>query len=1071
MALMEEPPNVIYRYIRSYTGGWTVGAYVIMRGSVDLYVLESRGPAAMLPTAASQEDLATKACRGQPMYHPRPPAEWEAADGAAEASGGGLNTWMDAGIPGRRRQRAITEHFEAALSGSGSGPRRAHTRNLAPSRWKACRLGVGALFGDRAVLASNEAARRSSLGTQAPRPRSTPASVPGHLAGPALETAITAEETEMLEIGTVSYRRHLAAGVRERLDHAVTLLRASGSMDGVPTPALGRICRYATERTAGPNLVDAAHPPLLNPPAGGAAQTETPPAPLESMVDGSKGQGSNAGATFRGTVFFVAEGEGEVSLLAATAFGDRRALQKRRKSRRRRDKNVRDSGSGSPGGTCCGFSLKDGCGDDSGSAGRGGMSVGSGRAETIEGQILSPTVLFPPNGGHDYALATTTATAGATSHRHGIGDNHDTSAPASSLASKIAATTARAAAIAAAAHTLHDRCDVEETVTSRRARLITNAEPVAITAESLDLPAPEFPGLHMASLVAGPGGLRCVTVGLAVLQKICPPVHRRLARTASERYSGWLAEARRRNEDEWQESLENESVRSLSRSFYDSFSKGCCSGSGISDMGSSVGWTSSACGRDGGGNTSIGPGFFEDDAHSNGDETATVQAAELPIVSPSHRQHMPTDLFQSKSIFELRGRYVELASCSSAHSVVPVRLGRALPARVPSSPGQNRHLRRPVPPPPQANASTNKTGNGAGGKRAGRRVRPGANTAVKMIQRVIRRHCSASAPTGSVGGGGDGKGQANDFSSGSPRSPETTTHGYLPADESHGHSQARRRSSSPTRADDTGSGHAPSNVDRDHGPSANAFTYDPRTTDHGHNMGAEVSIGDEHLGDCRADDTDGSLTSRGPADGSGGADGEGCRRGRLCGTSPCTCASTSLDHPGTGQGPEVVTILERYTHLETYDCPVSPFSAPPSWADVPPLVTLEPPGFSRTSKSPAHDPSAMESGGRDEQWGGRKERHREGTGAEDPPLSFPPRKEDRIATATTRPAEKTVFQIISSGRRMSYGWGWTRPSGERGGRKRRTGKGRVGAGSSPSLVGRERRGRTNVHVSAFPPTS
>lgn len=39
----------------------------------------------MLPTAASQEDLATKACRGQPMYHPRPPAEWEVADGAAEA--------------------------------------------------------------------------------------------------------------------------------------------------------------------------------------------------------------------------------------------------------------------------------------------------------------------------------------------------------------------------------------------------------------------------------------------------------------------------------------------------------------------------------------------------------------------------------------------------------------------------------------------------------------------------------------------------------------------------------------------------------------------------------------------------------------------------------------------------------------------------------------------------------------------------------------------------------------------------------------------------------------------------
>lgn len=44
-----------------------------------------RGPAARLPTVASQEDLATKASRGQPMFRPRPPAEWEAADGEAEA--------------------------------------------------------------------------------------------------------------------------------------------------------------------------------------------------------------------------------------------------------------------------------------------------------------------------------------------------------------------------------------------------------------------------------------------------------------------------------------------------------------------------------------------------------------------------------------------------------------------------------------------------------------------------------------------------------------------------------------------------------------------------------------------------------------------------------------------------------------------------------------------------------------------------------------------------------------------------------------------------------------------------
>lgn len=39
----------------------------------------ARGPAANHPTVASQEDLAAKACRGQPMFLPRPPPEWEAA--------------------------------------------------------------------------------------------------------------------------------------------------------------------------------------------------------------------------------------------------------------------------------------------------------------------------------------------------------------------------------------------------------------------------------------------------------------------------------------------------------------------------------------------------------------------------------------------------------------------------------------------------------------------------------------------------------------------------------------------------------------------------------------------------------------------------------------------------------------------------------------------------------------------------------------------------------------------------------------------------------------------------------
>lgn len=95
--------------------------------------------------------------------------------------------------------------------------------------------------------------------------------------------------------------------------------------------------------------------------------------------------------------------------------------------------------------------------------------------------------------------------------------------------------TATAAAEEAAIYTLGDKESVQGAVTSRRSGLVTTTEPSPNGAESSHLPPPEFPGLHMASLVAGPGGLRCLAVGLAVLQKVCPPVHRRLARTVSER--------------------------------------------------------------------------------------------------------------------------------------------------------------------------------------------------------------------------------------------------------------------------------------------------------------------------------------------------------------------------------------------------------------------------------------------------------------------------------------------------------------------------------------------------------
>lgn len=69
----------------------------------------------------------------------------------------------------------------------------------------------------------------------------------------------------------------------------------------------------------------------------------------------------------------------------------------------------------------------------------------------------------------------------------------------------------------------------------QRPGLVTTTDPLAIAEEPSAVPPPTFPGLHMASLVSGPGGMRCLAVGLAALQNICPPIHRRLERAASER--------------------------------------------------------------------------------------------------------------------------------------------------------------------------------------------------------------------------------------------------------------------------------------------------------------------------------------------------------------------------------------------------------------------------------------------------------------------------------------------------------------------------------------------------------
>ena len=77
MAAWTAPPDIRVVPISSISRSWLFVCGTIF----------PRGPAADVPTAAGQEDLANKACRGQPMVRPRPPAEWEFADAAEEAVG------------------------------------------------------------------------------------------------------------------------------------------------------------------------------------------------------------------------------------------------------------------------------------------------------------------------------------------------------------------------------------------------------------------------------------------------------------------------------------------------------------------------------------------------------------------------------------------------------------------------------------------------------------------------------------------------------------------------------------------------------------------------------------------------------------------------------------------------------------------------------------------------------------------------------------------------------------------------------------------------------------------------
>lgn len=427
-------------------------------------------------------------------------------------------------------------------------------------------------------------------------------------------------------------------------------------------------------------------------------------------------------------------------------------------------------------------------------------------------------------------------------------------------------------------------------------------------------------------------------------------------------------------------------------------------------MGSSVGWTRSIDGRGGGRRESASILSFVDDGYGGGDEATTAQGATVtPLVPSAHSISAST---QGKSIFELSRRYVGLALCSSARTVVPVRLGRSLvPAQhaVPVSPAsRGRRRKRPVPPPPARICSTDNDGG------LPLRASPRNTTVVSVIQRVARRHCFAPAAPAFCGGVDEGGSISRRY----------------PADQNPTPASPGRRSPSPRRAK-TG---APGTI-------------------------LEVNAnGSQH-----ADSGDG-----------------GCSRGRRCGASPTHRRSPSLEWLGVTGGVDMATLLAKNYHKrETYDCPVSPFSTPPCWVDIPPLK-VEPPGFSpRQSKSPIcetflkdEETQGLEDDQNDDRGrtgsgvnSGPGEKQRRGTNVEglEVPIgeheregqpetrrrfetlsasvgndttTLPPsssRLEDGTTKARTmtRPVEQTLYQAIASGRRPSYGWGWKRLSGNR----------------------------------------
>ncbi|CAM9686183.1 unnamed protein product, partial [Discosporangium mesarthrocarpum] len=212
--------------------GQEVGAFIILRGAVDLIVLERRSVGRHI-TAEAQAEIDTRAARGQRVYSPRAPKgrAFRNVNAGGEGGNGGVNFFFF--WTGDRLRAQFFFSFGGRVHGrdGAPSPRGASFRCLTP-RWKACRLGPGALFGQQTgpgthggpstTTARREGASEGQGGARGgARPRPT---------GGVPETAVAAEQTVLLQVGKEVYNKLLADWVKEKMRKGVSVLRATGAL-------------------------------------------------------------------------------------------------------------------------------------------------------------------------------------------------------------------------------------------------------------------------------------------------------------------------------------------------------------------------------------------------------------------------------------------------------------------------------------------------------------------------------------------------------------------------------------------------------------------------------------------------------------------------------------------------------------------------------------------------------------------------------------------------------------------------------------------------------------------------